>query len=126
MDFIFELIFELLFEIVGEVALEIGVGAFKEAYDRTNRNPVLATIAYLLLGGAVGAVSGWLLPYRLVRPGPFPGISVFLAPVISGGAMHVFGKYRRARGHVTTNLATFYGGAAFAFGVSLVRFLWLS
>jgi hypothetical protein len=126
MDVVLELIFELLFEILGEALLEIGVGAFKEAYDRANRNPVLASIAYLLLGGAVGAASGWLVPYRLVRPGPFPGVSVFLAPIVSGVAMHSFGRYRRAYGHVTTNLATFYGGAAFAFGASLVRFLWLS
>jgi hypothetical protein len=126
MDVIFEIILELLFEIMGEALLEIGIGAFKEAYDRANRNPVLATGSYLLLGGAIGAASGWLLPYHLVRPGPFPGISVFLAPVVAGVAMHVFGKYRRAQGHETTNLATFHGGAAFALGASFVRFLWLS
>jgi hypothetical protein len=125
-DLIFEFLFEVLFEIVGEALFEIGFGAFKEAYDRANRNPVLASVGYLVLGGAIGAGSAWLLPYHLVQPGPFPGLSLVLAPFVSGLAMHWFGKYRRANGHMTTNLATFYGGAAFAFGASLVRFVWLT
>jgi hypothetical protein len=125
-DLIFEFILEVLFEILGEALLELGFGAFKAAYDRANRNPLLASIGYLLLGGVLGAGSAWLLPYRIVQPGPFPGLSLVLAPLVSGLAMHLFGKYRRANGHVTTNLATFFGGAAFALGASLVRFVWLS
>jgi hypothetical protein len=114
-----------VFEILGEVLLELGFAAFKAAYDRANWNPVIASVGYLLLGGAFGAGFVWLLPYRLVPPGPFPGISIMLAPLASGLAMYALGKYRRAHGHTTTNLATFHGGAAFAFGASLVRFLWL-
>jgi hypothetical protein len=124
-DLLFEFIVEVLFEILGEALLELGFGAFK-AYDRANRNPLLASVGYLLLGGALGAGATWLLPYRIVQPGPFPRLSLVLAPLVSGLAMHVFGKYRRANGHVTTNLATFFGGAAFALGASLVRFAWLS
>jgi hypothetical protein len=124
-DIILEFIFQALFEILGEALLELGFASFKEAYNRANRNPVLASAGYLLLGGAFGAGSVWLFPHRLTRPGPFPGISIVLAPVVSGFAMHAFGMYRRAHGHETTNLATFYGGAAFAFGASLVRFIWL-
>ena len=125
MDIILEFILQAVFEILGEALLELGFAAFKEAYDRANRNPVLASFAYVLLGGAFGAGSAWLLPYRLVQHGPFPGISLVLAPLASGVAMHAFGKYRSAHGHATTNLATFHGGAAFALGASLMRFLWL-
>jgi hypothetical protein len=77
-----------------------------------------------LLGAVVGGLSLFLWPTAFWKPGPIPGLSLILGPLGTGATMHVWGKSRRAGGHVTTNLATFAGGAAFAFGSALVRLLW--
>jgi len=46
-----------------------------------------------------------------------------LAPLATGAAMHAFGARRRRRGRATSGLATFWGGAAFAFTMALARWL---
>jgi hypothetical protein len=116
-------LFQLVIEVVGEAVLELGLAGIKEALGRENRSPVLAAVGYLTLGAIVGAASILLLPQRLVAAGPIPGMSLLLAPAVAGAAMEAWGRFRRRRAHVTTNLATFLGGAAFALGVALVRFL---
>ena len=100
-----------------------GLADIAEALGRTNRNRVLATIGYLLLGCLLGWVSVLVLSERILQPGPVRGLSLILSPVCSGVLMSLWGRHRRAHNHAITNLATWYGGAAFAFGISLVRFL---
>ena len=114
---------DLLWQVVLEVLAEFGfLAAFKVAFDRPSRSLPVAVLGLFLLGAAVGGLSLLAWPGRLVKPGPIPGLS--LAIVSSAAAMQAWGTYRRAKGHVTTHLATFPGGAAFAFGTALVRFLW--
>jgi hypothetical protein len=48
---------------------------------------------------------------------------MIVTPVLNGAFMHWYGLRRKRRGHDRFFLATFWGGALFAFGVSLVRFL---
>jgi len=123
MDFLLELLFELVFEIGGEFLIELGFGGVKEAFGRKNHHPVVATLGYLVLGGMLGGLSLLVWPERVVRQGPVPGLSLIIGPVVSGLAMHLLGEFRRAQGHSPTNLATFPGGAAFAFGCALARFV---
>jgi hypothetical protein len=49
-----------------------------------------------------------------------------IAPLVVGAALHGFGIWRKRHGHSTTHLATFYGGAAFAFGYAITRLLVLA
>lgn len=116
---------ELVLEVFGEALLEVGLSGLKEALGRTNRNPSLAAVGYLILGALVGGLSVWLWPQRLFRNAPVPGLSLLLSPLAGGAAMEAWGRYRRAGGHETTNLATFLGGAAFALAYALVRFTWI-
>jgi hypothetical protein len=116
---------QLVIEVFGEALLELGLAGIKEALGRENRNPILAAVGYLTLGGIVGAVSVLFMPRRMMAPGPLPGMSLIVAPAIAGVAMEAWGRFRRGRGHSTTNLATFLGGAAFALGVALARLWWV-
>jgi hypothetical protein len=125
MELLLELCLELFGEAILQILMEAGLATVQEAAGRENRNPVLATIGYGLLGAILGGLSLWPLPTRLLAAAPVSGISLVVSPVVMGIVMQLWGGLRRAQGHRTTNLATWYGGAAFAFGLALVRFLWL-
>ena len=119
-----QVLIDLLGQVVLEILWELGSATYKAMYERPNRNIVVASLGYLLVGVALGAASLFVWPARVFEPGPIPGLSLILSPLGAGLAMHAWGEYRRSRGHVTTSLATFPGGAAFALGTALVRFLW--
>jgi len=53
------------------------------------------------------------------------GVSLILAPLGTGAAMHAFGVWRRRRGAPASRLATFWGGALFAFAMAFTRWLFL-
>ena len=116
----------LLVQVVGEFVLEAGLEIAFEVLKEAGRAelPALASTAgYVILGAALGGISAWLLPRRLLRPFPIPGLSMMLVPVIIGCAMEAWGSYRRAAGCETTSLATWYGGGGFAFGLACARYL---
>jgi hypothetical protein len=117
------LLFQFVFDALVEIALELGLAGIKEAFGRENRNRILAAIGYLTFGAILGAASMSVLPRRLFGPGPMPGMSLLVGPAVAGAIMEAWGRMRRSQGHVTTNLATFLGGAAFALGIASVRFL---
>jgi hypothetical protein len=120
--FLLELLLELGVEAVLQIFFSEGISAYKTSFQRNNRDPVEASFAYLLLGGCLSFVLALLVPEPILPPSPIPGLSLLLVPLALGMTMHYWGRFRRSRGHATSNLATFYGGAAFAFGVALVRF----
>ena len=122
--FLLQLLFEFLVQGLLEVLWELVSSSYKVTYGRPNHHPIVAAIGYLLVGAALGAASLLIWPNRFFEPGPIPGLSLLLSPLGAGVAMYAWGAYRQTRGHVTTNLATFLGGAAFALGTALVRFLW--
>ncbi len=121
--FLVELLLELFLQIFLEILFEFGSASYKETYQRPNRHIVIAALGYFFAGVAVGGLSLLFWPNRFFRPGPIPGLSLILSPLAAGATMHAWGELRRRSGRVTTNLATFAGGAAFAFGTALVRFL---
>src|SRR5258707_5473128 len=91
----FELLFaflEILLEIFFEAAFEFAaesIGAFiwrgLAAIFRTSefKNPLVAVVGYLLLGGAVGGLSLLFFPHPLVHRSRVPGISVFVIPILA-------------------------------------------
>lgn len=122
--FLLQFVFEFLGQWLLEVLWELGSSSYKATHGRPNHHPLIAAIGYFLVGAALGAASLLIWADRFFEPGAIPGLSLLLSPLGAGVAMHAWGAYRRTRGHVTTNLATFLGGAAFALGTALVRFLW--
>ena len=76
-------------------------------------------------GAAAGVLSAWLLPHRLIAArAVLPGVSLLLAPLATGAAMHFLGKLQRRLGRSPGSLATFRGGALFALSMALIRW-WL-
>jgi hypothetical protein len=118
---------EALLEGLVEALLEAALDALLESTKQKGRIegwPV--TVGVLLWGALAGFASALIFPHRLLGArSPVPGLSVLLAPLVAGTAMQWFGDWRRSRGRETTGLATFRGGALFAFGMALVRFLML-
>jgi hypothetical protein len=119
-----QLLLELFFQSGLELLWEFGAAEYKGTYERRNHHIVVAALGYFVIGVALGALSLLFWPQRFFKSGPIPGLSLFISPAFVGAAMHAYGQWRRMRGRVTTNLATFVGGAAFALGTALVRFLW--
>lgn len=130
-----ELAFEALL-FVGELILEIlasgGVELLVESRgkrDRAGRSrqhrPTLTLIGLLLLGVLVGIAGTLVVPRRILPPPAVPGLSLVLSPLAAGVAMHGLGRWRRASGHHPSRLATFWGGAVFALGMAVSRFVLL-
>jgi hypothetical protein len=81
----------------------------------------VAGVGYVILGAAAGLLTLVVLPERILPPPRMPGLSLILAPVATGAVMHAYGRWRRARGSDPTHLATFWGGALFAFAMACPR-----
>jgi hypothetical protein len=122
----FQIVGDILFQALLEILCEFVFAAFKAAFDRPTHAPALAAFGLFLVGSLVGGLSLLIWPDRFLPTSPIPGISLLIAPLAVGLIMHAWGRFRRSRGRVTTNLASVAGGAAFAFGTALVRFVWVS
>lgn len=106
----------MLFEVVWESLAH-------SARRRGHAQPLVATTGLALIGGASGLLSLWIVPRRIMPPSRLPGASLVVSPLVTGLLMHEYGKFRQRRHRPTTHLATFWGGATFAFFMALVRFL---
>jgi hypothetical protein len=84
-------------------------------------HPLSSGLGYVFLGALIGAVSAWALPRPLVRPSPWPRASLVAGPLLSGLFMQAYGSWEHARGKHPSYLATFWGGALFAFVLALTR-----
>jgi hypothetical protein len=122
MEFIFEALAELIYQLVAEIVFEFGGESVKHLFrGRRSANPVFAAFGLILLGALAGFVSSWIFPRPLSRASRFPGISLILAPICTGVIMNAYGSWRRERGGDPTLLATFWGGATFAFVMAFTR-----
>ena len=122
----FEIVEILLWflEIIIEIVFAFGFERRAEAYGR----PLFRYSLWMYLGLAIlGVCVGWLmsqlLPGRILAASSFRGASLILSPLIAGFVMKWFGDWREKKGHERTVLATFWGGATFAFGATLARWL---
>lgn len=123
-ELIFELLFEIIFEVLTEIALELGCESLRHSLRRRrSSNPVLAGIGFVIVGAILGFITTLVFPGRIFPEPPLKGISLIVSPIGAGFAMHFFGSWRRRRGHDTSYLATFWGGALFAFALTFVRFI---
>lgn len=132
MEFLIELLVQLFLEvfleaaieIVGEAILVFVLTATTEALGPSElRRPVWAGVGYVLLGATVGGLSLIWFPFPLVHPSRFHGISLIVSPVLTGSLMALLGSILRKYDMRTVNLETFSYGFLFAFGMTLVRFL---
>jgi hypothetical protein len=80
----------------------------------------LALLAFLLIGLAIGLLTGAALPRRVLPGWPFNGASLVVLPVMLGGAMEAL---RRAYTSCHSHLATWYGGCTLGVGLAAGRLL---
>lgn len=119
-------LWEIGLQVTGELLIELGFHSIGEPFRRRSRaDPAFAAIGAVLLGAAAGALTSLMWPVRIFRPGPLPGASLLLSPLVTGVVMERYGQWRDDRGRARSFLATFWGGALFAFSMALVRFLWV-
>jgi len=119
-------LWELLLQVLVEIPLELGLSpVFEPLRERNRANPLYAFAGLLLLGALAGLLSSLVWPTRILRPFPVQGVSVLVSPILAGAVMEHYGQWREERGKPRSTMATFWGGALFAFSMALVRFMWV-
>lgn len=117
-----ELILEVLFELAGEAILDLALRAIGEMLGRSEfKNPLVASIGYAILGALTGGLSLLIFPHPLIHPSRVHGISLLIAPVVTGSVMAMIGSILRRQGKKATQIESFGYGFAFAFGMALIR-----
>jgi hypothetical protein len=113
-------------QVIGEGLVELGFHSIGEPFrHRSRAHPALAAVGIVLLGAVAGVLTSLMWPARIFQAGPVPGASLVLSPLITGTVMHRYGEWREDRDRMRSSVATFWGGALFAFSMALVRFLWV-
>ncbi len=121
-----EIFLEGLIEFGPELLLDVVSRARSEDADRLDiGNSVFARIGYLGLGSVVGGLSLLVFPRQFFQLPRFYGISMLLAPVLTGVAMSLIGSTLRRREKRVVRIESFEYGFLFAFGMALVRFFFV-
>jgi hypothetical protein len=115
------LLLELFAESVFALAWEMVVDVL---FPKRSVPPLSTALVALFLGVGAGLVSIAVLPERLWGVSHPTGASVILAPLAVGMVMERYGRWRSERGSMASPIASFEGGAAFAFGLASVRWWW--
>jgi hypothetical protein len=132
-EFLFELLLvfaELFLEIFLEVAattlFDLALRAIAKVFDTLRfANPVVASIGYTLLGTLAGGLSVFIVPHPLVHPSRLHGINLLVSPIVTGFVMSLFGSVLRRQGGKVTRIESFGYGFVFAFGMALIRYLFV-
>ena len=99
-------------------------------FDRFFESDKFDVFAYAGICFAFGAFTGGLrllvFPHPLIRPSRLHGISLLVSPILSGAVMASLGFILRRRGKRVIAIETFWYGFAFAFGMALVRLLFVA
>jgi hypothetical protein len=121
---ILQLVLEILLEVGGEAILD---GLFrlvgKAVVDWEPGASVLAHISYFAVGCVTGGLSVLLVPHPVFRRTQFHGISLLVAPLVTGLVMSMVGSALRKRNRRVLAMESFGVGFAIALGIALVRFL---
>jgi hypothetical protein len=122
LEIFLEIFFEAAFEFAAELFSALIWRGVVAVFDTSEfKNPLLACIGYLFLGGVAGGLSVLFFPHPLVHPSRVPGLSVILSPVFAGLGMSMVGSTLRKRNKKAMQIESFGYGFAFAFGMALVR-----
>ncbi len=122
-----ELILSLVFEIVTEFVLAVGWLTVSSPFRKEREMPVpLGALGIVVVAGFFSWVFDALFPGPIFKSSPIPGISMVIAPIAVGGLTYLTGRWLKDKGHPSSHLMTYWGGALFAFTVSASRVLLLN
>lgn len=130
MEFLFSLLFEYVFQEISAFVTSVFDDGFPELFRRFARrkespNRLMDLFSSIVIGVIFGMLSVLVIPMQIIKTVTVPGISLLLAPLLVGSTMYMWGRYRSGKGQRVSTMATFWGGALFAFSSALVRFLFL-
>ena len=121
-----ELFLEVLLEFAGEALLDLALRAVAEVFESFRvARPVIASVGYTLLGALAGGFSLLIFPHPLVHPSRLHGINLLASPIVTGLVMSLIGSTLSRQGKKVTQIESFRYGFAFAFGMALIRYLFL-
>jgi len=119
-------------DILGQALFDVVFGLFGRSLKETVRKPggtrdvegiLQSVIGFAIAGTGAGLVSLWVVPTRLTPPGPFPGVSLLVSPLLAGAVLFLLGRLTAARGVTGFALARFWYGVALTLPIALLRFL---
>jgi hypothetical protein len=121
-----QLLFEVLLEFAGEIVVDLlSRSAAEVLKPEEPPHPIGSLLSCALYGAIGGAVSLVVLPHPLFPP-LIHGLSLIVSPVLTGTAMSGIGTLLRRRGKRVVQIESFRYAFAFALGMALVRFLFVS
>lgn len=127
MGFLFEIIFqflaEVLIQVLAEALAELGCRSLTNPFKKP-RNPILSTIGHFLWGAIAGGISLLIFSSSFITDSQLKIANLIFAPIVLGGIMMLIGGLRKRQGKVLVKLDQFGYACIFAFGMSLVRFIW--
>lgn len=130
MEFVFEILFQLFLELIGAGLEHLyyklrGTRTDKPSLSLNIGKPsrLLIIFLYLVGGGIVGWLSLYIMPEHLVKGEVYKILSLIISPLVAGYFMHLVAKRRTNYGKQLVSFENFYNGFSFAFGMSLIRFL---
>src|SRR6202008_101696 len=116
LEALFQILGEILLQILFEAAAELGFYSLKETFRRP-RNPVFATIGFLLWGTLAGGISLLLLPKSFISNPNTRLLNLVVTPLAAGAIMMQVGKLRERHSQILVGLDRF--GYAFAFALAM-------
>ena len=120
------LLLEVAIQLVLELAAALGWTAVSTGGKTFPRSPVVLGLGWSVVGLVAGVITIVIIPDRITTPVPVLGISLVLAPILVGGSTYMVGRRWMERGADPPRVFTFSAGAAFAFAVALVRFVYFA
>ena len=126
LEFILAIFFEAAFEFAADFLGALILRGIAEIFDTSEfKNPWVACIGYLFLGGLAGGLSLFFFPHPIVHPSKVPGLSVIVSPILAGFGMSLVGSTLRKRNKNAIQIESFGYGFTFALGMALVRFFFV-
>ena len=126
LEILFEIFLQAAFEFAAESIGALILRGLAAVFDTSEiKNPLLAALGYVFLGGVAGGLSLLFFPHPLVHRSRIPGLSVFISPILAGLGMSLVGSTLRRRNKRPMQIESFGYGFAFAFGMALVRFFFV-
>ena len=123
LDALLEFLLQLLFELIWEVILHGAKKGVKATGRRTSFPRALRALKFVTLGALNGWLSVYAFPNRLFSGVPPTGLSLLLAPLLTGLGMWCVGRIWPSRAEKQDSLFHFWTAFDFAFGMALMRFL---
>jgi hypothetical protein len=125
-----ELLLQIVAQVIGEVVFEFFISLgwewlFEAGKPIGPENQVWTYGACFFVGAFAGAVSILIIGHRLTPHSFLPGVSLIAAPIATGLIMSRVGDAWVQRQRRRPVLFSFGAGAIFAFGMALVRFVYI-